>query len=157
MADEINEQMAQPIGPQMDEDELNAELEEMENELMDSQLLAAPDVPVSTVKGHTRRRTHKADNAVACGGGGLIAHSPALVCVLLHPAPAVSSPIAATPAPVVAASAAAAAPAPAPQRQVVMAGGGAAPAAASASSSNAKKLSAKEQNELKELEALMGM
>lgn len=50
MADEINEQMAQPIGPQMDEDELNAELEEMENELMDSQLLAAPDVPVATVK-----------------------------------------------------------------------------------------------------------
>jgi hypothetical protein len=47
MNDEVNEQMAQPIGPQMDEDELNAELEEMENELMDQQLLAAPAVPVT--------------------------------------------------------------------------------------------------------------
>lgn len=66
MADEINEQMAQPIGPQMDEDELNAELEEMENELMDSQLLAAPDVPVATVKCQTTRRNTQATVA-RCG------------------------------------------------------------------------------------------
>jgi len=118
MNDEVNEQMAQPIGPQVDEDELNAELEEMENELMDQQLLAAPDVPVTATK----------------------AKEP-VVAAASQPA-------------VAAASAAAAA---APQRQVVMAGGDAAPAAAAPAASANKKLSAKEQSELKELEALMGM
>jgi len=46
LADELGEAMSQPIGPVMDEDELNAELEEMENELVDEDLLKAPVVPV---------------------------------------------------------------------------------------------------------------
>ena len=66
MADEVNEQMAQPIGPQMDEDELNKELEEMESELMDSQLLAAPTVP-STIKSQSKQR----------GQGGTLRACPA--------------------------------------------------------------------------------
>jgi len=45
LADELGEALSQPIGPVMDEDELNAELEEMENELDDADLLKAPVVP----------------------------------------------------------------------------------------------------------------
>lgn len=125
----MNEQMAQPIGPQMDEDELNAELAEMESELMDSQLLAAPDVPVTNIR-----------------------HQPATV---VEPTPAPITAAAAAASPVAATSVPAAA---APQRQVVMAGGGGAASSAASNAGSAKKqLSEKEQREMKELEALMGM
>ena len=166
MADEVNEQMAQPIGPQMDEDELNKELEEMESELMDSQLLAAPTVP-STIKsqansGDRGRCAHVLQPPLALHsrlthfGRGV-----ALVCCSLLSAPT-STAIAPPPAVEAASSSSSSA---APQRQVVMSGDAAgASSAAAASSSGAaasgganKKLSAKEQNELKELEALMGM
>ena len=46
IADELGEAMAQPIGPQLDEDELAQELEELESEVVDSDLLKAPVVPV---------------------------------------------------------------------------------------------------------------
>jgi len=49
LADELGEALSQPIGPVMDEDELNAELEEMENELDDAELLKAPVVPSKKV------------------------------------------------------------------------------------------------------------
>jgi len=49
LADELGEALSQPIGPVMDEDELNAELEEMENELDDAELLKAPVVPTKKV------------------------------------------------------------------------------------------------------------
>src|SRR5689334_801774 len=39
LADELGEAMSQSIGPALDEDELNAELEEMENELNDEEML----------------------------------------------------------------------------------------------------------------------
>jgi len=47
--------MSQPIGPVMDEDELAAELEEMENELADEDILKAPVVPVSKVKSQSEK------------------------------------------------------------------------------------------------------
>jgi len=50
LADELGEAMSQTIGPQLDEDELNAELEEMENELNDEEMLKAPAVPATRVK-----------------------------------------------------------------------------------------------------------
>jgi len=50
MADEVNEALSQQIGPQLDEDELTKELEEMESELVDQQVLAAPAIPVTAVK-----------------------------------------------------------------------------------------------------------
>jgi uncharacterized membrane protein (UPF0182 family) len=50
MAEEVNEALSQPIGPQLDEDELNAELAEMENELVDQDLLQTPTVPVHAVR-----------------------------------------------------------------------------------------------------------
>jgi len=49
LADELGEALSQPIGPVMDEDELNAELEEMENELDEVELLKAPMVPSKKV------------------------------------------------------------------------------------------------------------
>lgn len=108
----------------MDEDELNKELEEMENELMDSQLLAAPDVPVTNVR-PTQTIAAETTKTEA------VASTP--------PAQTTTTTAATT-------------------RQVVMAGG-AAPAASSSSSSSSgkKQLSEKEQREMKELEALMGM
>ncbi len=50
LADELGDAMSQSIGPQIDEDELNAELEEMENEMADSEMLKAPEVPAHKVK-----------------------------------------------------------------------------------------------------------
>jgi len=46
LADELGDAMSQSIGPQLDEDELNAELEEMENALADEDMLKAPVVPI---------------------------------------------------------------------------------------------------------------
>ena len=46
--EEINDALAQQIGPQMDEDELNAELEEMEQEMVDTDLLAVGAMPQPT-------------------------------------------------------------------------------------------------------------
>jgi len=46
LADELSEAIANPIGPAVDEDELNAELEAMESEMMDEDLLKAPEIPV---------------------------------------------------------------------------------------------------------------
>ena len=46
--DEINDALAQPMGPTIDEDDLERELAEMEREFVDKQLLAAPALPVST-------------------------------------------------------------------------------------------------------------
>jgi len=45
LADELGEAMSQTIGPALDEDELTTELEEMENELVNEDLMAAPVVP----------------------------------------------------------------------------------------------------------------
>jgi len=45
LADELGEAMSQTIGPALDEDELTAELEEMENELVEEDLMKAPIVP----------------------------------------------------------------------------------------------------------------
>eukprot|EP01006_Ploeotia_vitrea_P034546 TRINITY_DN65761_c7_g1_i4.p1 TRINITY_DN65761_c7_g1~~TRINITY_DN65761_c7_g1_i4.p1 ORF type:complete len:200 (+),score=129.43 TRINITY_DN65761_c7_g1_i4:325-924(+) len=45
MIDEMGEALAQPIGQQMDEDELAAELEEMDAELLDEEMLEAPMAP----------------------------------------------------------------------------------------------------------------
>lgn len=42
LADELSDAMAQPIGPVMDEDELTAELEQLESEMLDDDLLKAP-------------------------------------------------------------------------------------------------------------------
>jgi len=47
MSEEVNEALSQQIGPQMDEDELHAELAEMESSLVDQQVLQAPQVPVT--------------------------------------------------------------------------------------------------------------
>lgn len=52
MADEVNEALSTPIGPQLDEDELNAELAEMESELVDASLMEAPAVPVTSTHSH---------------------------------------------------------------------------------------------------------
>lgn len=154
MADEVNEQMAQPIGPQMDEDELNQELEEMENELMDSQLLAAPDVPVTSVKGQNERANERRQRTFGSGASGHRAHDPRNTHLFFSHVPPLS--LLSAPAPVEVEApkpvVSAAAPAPAP-RQVVTAGGG----SSSSASSGKKQLSDKEQREMKELESLMGM
>lgn len=112
MADEVNEAMSQPIGPVMDEDELNQELEEMENELIDQQLLEAPDAPKDKIRVPTTGATVTASSS---------------------PAVSASSSSSST------------------QQQQ------AAASSASSSASQDKKLSEKEQKEMKELEALMGM
>jgi len=46
LADELGDAMSNPLGPPVDEDELTAELEQMESEMMDEDLLKVPDVPV---------------------------------------------------------------------------------------------------------------
>jgi len=46
LADELGDAMSQSIGPPIDEDELTAELEEMESEMVSEDLLKAPVVPV---------------------------------------------------------------------------------------------------------------
>jgi len=50
LADELGEAMSVPIGPQLDEDELSKELEDMENELNDEEMLKAPVVPIKKTK-----------------------------------------------------------------------------------------------------------
>jgi charged multivesicular body protein 4A/B len=65
LADELGEAMSQSIGPQLDEDELNAELEQMESELNDEEMLKAP-------VGKQNRSQHSAG------------HSTALLRGLLH-------------------------------------------------------------------------
>ena len=54
--EEINDALAQQIGPQMDEDELNAELEEMEQEMVDNQLLAVGAMPQPTAVQQQQQR-----------------------------------------------------------------------------------------------------
>ena len=54
--EEINDALALQIGPQMDEDELNAELEEMEQELVDKDLLAVGAMPQPTAVQQQQRR-----------------------------------------------------------------------------------------------------
>jgi len=49
LADELGEALSQPIGPTVDEDELNSELAEMEDEMNDEALLSAPSVPVKKI------------------------------------------------------------------------------------------------------------
>jgi len=53
--EEINDALAQQIGPAMDEEELNAELEEMEQEMVDKDLLAVGAMPQSTAVQQQRR------------------------------------------------------------------------------------------------------
>jgi len=57
MADELGEAMSQSIGPALDEEELNAELAEMESEMMDEDLLAAPSVPAKSIIGSEETKT----------------------------------------------------------------------------------------------------
>lgn len=57
--EEINDALAQQIGPSMDEDELNAELEEMEQEMVDSDLLAVGAMPQSTAVQQQQQRREK--------------------------------------------------------------------------------------------------
>jgi len=161
LADELGEAMSQSIGPPIDEDELNAELEEMENELTDQEMLKAVDVPAHKVKTpagavaaekepETKKTTAKVSAAAEAGGAA---------------------------AEVAAAPAAAAAPAPSKQpaaRVVVMAGGAAAPAAkkpaaakpaaaaappaaAAGAAAAAGGADDAEARELRELEAQMGI
>jgi len=63
LADELGEALSQPIGPVMDEDELNAELEEMENELDDAELLKAPMVPSKKVG--TEKKVDKEEKEIS--------------------------------------------------------------------------------------------
>jgi len=49
LADELGEAMSQSIGPAMDEDELNSELQEMESEMVDEELISAPAIPVKAL------------------------------------------------------------------------------------------------------------
>jgi len=46
LADELGDAISRPIGGQIDDDELNAELEQMESQLYESEMLEAPKVPV---------------------------------------------------------------------------------------------------------------
>jgi len=54
MAEEVNNAMAQPIGNQMDKDELWAELSELETLDTEAELLETPDVPVKPLNGKVR-------------------------------------------------------------------------------------------------------
>jgi len=47
LADELGDAMSNPIGPPMDEEDLNAELEAMESEMLDEDMLKAPEIPVA--------------------------------------------------------------------------------------------------------------
>lgn len=59
MANEIGTALANPIGPAVDEDELEDELKAMEAEMLDSELLEAPSVPAA------RRTDYSADALAA--------------------------------------------------------------------------------------------
>jgi hypothetical protein len=48
IANEVSEAIAQPLGMQFDEDELQAELEGLQQATLDEQLLDTQDVPVIT-------------------------------------------------------------------------------------------------------------
>jgi len=50
MVDQLGDAISNPLGPQMDEDELNAEFENLESEVMDEEMLAAPDLPSKQIK-----------------------------------------------------------------------------------------------------------
>jgi charged multivesicular body protein 4 len=59
MNEEINDALSQQIGPQMDEDELNAELEEMEQEMTDKDLLTVNDLPQPAVAAVNKQRVEE--------------------------------------------------------------------------------------------------
>ena len=59
MNEEINDALSQQIGPQMDEDELNAELEEMEQEMTDKDLLTVNDLPQPVVAANSKQRVEE--------------------------------------------------------------------------------------------------
>jgi len=65
MADELGEAMSQSIGPALDEDELNAELAEMESEMMDADLLAAPTVPAKSIIGSEKEEAKEPEKVVS--------------------------------------------------------------------------------------------
>jgi len=50
VADELGDAMSQPIGNVIDDDELTNELEEMERDLINEDLLKAPEVPVHKIE-----------------------------------------------------------------------------------------------------------
>jgi len=138
LADELGDAMSQSIGPQIDEDELNAELEEMENEMADSEMLKAPEVPAHKVKAPAVEKEPEVKQKA----------SPKVVTAAAPAepvAPVPAAPVKATPAPKV----------------LVMAGGGAAPAvkkpAAAAPAAAAAADDDPEARELRELEAQMGI
>jgi len=64
VADELSEAMAQPIGPVMDDDELNKELEAMESELQSSELMKEPQLPEVSMKKNRRKENRCQHN---CG------------------------------------------------------------------------------------------
>ena len=66
--EEINDALAQQIGPQMDEDELNAELEEMEQELVDKvrAITATQPSTAHVPSSETRTPTHFIPPGVCC-------------------------------------------------------------------------------------------
>lgn len=139
LADELGEAMSQSIGPAIDEDELNAELEEMENELTDQEMLKAVDVPAHRVQAPAQPVQEKEPEVKAPA-------RPVVAAAAEAPAPA----------PAVAAK-----PTPAP-KVLVMAGGAPAPAKKAAPPAAKPAAAAHgdddaEARELRELEAQMGM
>jgi len=63
LADELGDAMAQPIGATVDEDELTAELEEMESDMVNEDLLKAPSVPFKTVESKSAEVTSSATSS----------------------------------------------------------------------------------------------
>jgi len=83
VSEEFGEALSQPIGAPIDETDLEHELEEMESEMMDEDLLEAPNVPAKTVETPPARVSAQTVDApqpiVAGGGGGSAAPKPAKV------------------------------------------------------------------------------
>ncbi|KAJ2822976.1 ESCRT-III subunit protein snf7, partial [Coemansia furcata] len=71
LANEVSDAISQPqlFGPEMDEDELLAELDELEQEELDKQLLNSGRVPVSLPKSPAVASTSVASGSVASGSG----------------------------------------------------------------------------------------
>jgi charged multivesicular body protein 4 len=142
LADELGEAMSQSIGPALDDEELNAELEQMENELNDEEMLKAPAVPVATAKTKVK--------------------SPVVAATVAPEKEAEVPKKVAAPKVAVVAGGGGESPAPTkekekPQRVLVMAGGGTAPAKKSAPAPTPQAEDDPEAAELKALEAQMGL
>jgi len=71
LADELNDALSQPIGQAMDEDELKADMDELEAELMDEELDSIPSVPTKVkAKDVEPEVVEVPKKAVVLAGGG---------------------------------------------------------------------------------------